>query len=181
MALGTGDRAGAGAFCGGFCGDFWFGGKDDGGRLVAEFLLLEEGSALDGRASIWSVLGVGTCEGSLEDLDSVGLGVGLDLGNVCCVCNFSDEDGPSGKSVSSSSESCTYSADLNLVSNFDGVFLSDFLVTRPVRVLLAAVLPFAVGRLAAGSLSLRFFCVFIPDFGAVLEELKPLPVDLSVS
>lgn len=85
-----------------------------------------------------------------------GLGCGFSVVSVFSCCGFSA--GASGMSMSSSSDSWTYSADLILPSGFAAGLRSAFLVTRPVKVVFVVFLPLAGARFTAASFSpMRFF------------------------
>lgn len=122
--------------------------------------------------------------GDLCSVFGCGFDCGLGCGFVCGFgCGFVSclgfSVGASGISKSSS-ESSTYSDDLNFPSGFGAGLRSVFLVTRPVNVLL--VFLFFVGaRLAVSFSPVRFFSVGADRGGSALAELGVRPPLLAFS
>lgn len=151
----------------GFLGEVELGVLEaDGGCFDATDLGVDS-SFERGRSGLLALEGAGwDVPGALDPTRLVaGLGAGFSVVSVFSCCAFSVA-GTSAMSVSSSSDSWTYSADLNLPSGFAAGLRSAFLVTRPVKVLFVAFLLLVGARLAATSFSpARFFCGVGPDLG----------------
>ena len=162
----------------GFLGDVELGALEaDGGCFDATDLEVDSSFA-GGRSGLLTLEGAGwDVPGALDPTRLVaGLGAGFSVVSVFSCCAFSVA-GTSGMSVSSSSDSWTYSADLNLPSGFAAGLRSAFLVTRPVNVLFVAFLPLVGARLATTSFSpTRFFCGTEPDWGTAAVPLLALSV-----